>query len=70
MHLVRIIFCRAWDKMGQKSQYMAQNDQKCILWAKFGRFWAKNPNSYGISVLQITYVLQITDLPKEGGRGL
>ena len=27
--------------MDQKGQYFAQNDQKCIYWAKFGCFWAK-----------------------------
>ena len=35
-HLVRIVFCRAWDEMGQKCQYMAQNYQKCIFWTKLG----------------------------------
>ena len=42
--------------MDQKTQNLAQNYQKCIFWAKFGRFWAINPNSYGITVLQITDV--------------
>ena len=27
-------------------QGLAQNDQKCQFQAKFGRFWAKNPNYY------------------------
>ena len=27
-------------------QGLAQNDQKCRFWAKFGCYWAKNPNSY------------------------
>ena len=27
-----------WDEMGQKYQYLAQNDQKCIFWSKFGLF--------------------------------
>ena len=30
----------------QKWQYLAQIDQKCQFWAKFGRFWAKNPFFY------------------------
>ena len=38
---------RALDKIGKKWQYLAQNDQKCRFWTKFGRFWAKNPNFYG-----------------------
>ena len=45
--LFALVFGRAWDKMGKKCQYLAQNDQKCIFWTKFGRFWAKNPNFYG-----------------------
>ena len=40
-------FGRAWDEMGNKCQYLAQNDQKWIFWTNFGRFWAKNPNFYG-----------------------
>ena len=33
------LFCGlAWHQMGQKGQYLAQNNQKCIFWAKFGRF--------------------------------
>merc|ERR1711952_59780 len=46
-HLVHIVF---WSGIGQnlqKWQYLAQNDQKCRFWTKFGRFWAKNPNFYG-----------------------
>ena len=35
------------EKKGKKGQYLAENDQKCIFWTKFGRFWAKNPNFYG-----------------------
>ena len=27
-------------------QYLAQNDQKCRFWTKFGHFWAKKPNLY------------------------
>jgi len=46
-HLVRIVFGRAWDQMGKNGQYLAQNDQKCVFWTNFGRFWAKNPNIYG-----------------------
>ena len=38
---------RAWHQMDNKGQYLAQNDQICIFWTKFGRFWAKNPNFYG-----------------------
>ena len=31
-YLVRIVFGRVWDTMGQKWQYLAQNDQKYIFW--------------------------------------
>ena len=34
-------------KKGQKCQYFAQNDQKCIFLTNFGHFWAKNPNFHG-----------------------
>ena len=44
--LFALFFGQAWDEMGQKYKYLAQNDQKCQFWAKFGRFQAKNPNSY------------------------
>ena len=37
-------FGQARNQMDQKNHYFAQNDQKCIFWAKFGYFWAKNPN--------------------------
>ena len=33
---------RAWQQMDQKGQYLAPNDQRCIFWAKFGRFGNKN----------------------------
>ena len=46
-HLVHIVFWSALDNMCKKWQYLAQNDQKCRFWTKFGRFWAKNPNFYG-----------------------
>ena len=36
-----MFFGWARDKIGQKCQYLAQNDQECINWAKFGRLWAK-----------------------------
>ena len=36
-------FGRAWHQMDQQGQSLAQNDQKCIFWAKFDRFWTKNP---------------------------
>ena len=42
-----LFLSRAWNKMGQKCQYLAKNDQKCIFWTKSGSFWAKNPNFYG-----------------------
>ena len=42
-HLIRINF---WEEMGQKCQYLAQNDQKCQFWAKFGRFRAEKPYSW------------------------
>ena len=47
-HLVRIVLLvghgTKWIRYGQ---YLAQNDQKCIFQAKFGRFGVKTPNSYG-----------------------
>ena len=46
-HLVHISFWTVIGQNVQKWQYLAQNDQKCIFWTKFGRFWAKNPNFYG-----------------------
>ena len=46
-HLVHIVFWSGIGQNVQKCQYLAQNDQKCIFWTKFGRFWAKNPNLYG-----------------------
>ena len=42
-----LIFGQAWDQMGQKFQHLAQNDHKCILYAKFGHFGAKNANLNG-----------------------
>ena len=45
-NLSALFFGQAQDKMGQKCQYLANNNQKCIFWTNFGRFWAKNPNSY------------------------
>ena len=47
-NLSALFFSQALDQVGQKCQYLAQNDQKCIFWTKFGHFWAKNPNFYGI----------------------
>ena len=46
-HLVHIVFWSGIGQNVQKWQYLAQNDQKCRFWTKFGRFWAKNPNFYG-----------------------
>ena len=43
-HLDRIVFQSGMGRNVQKGQYLAQNDQKCIFWTNFGRFWAKNPN--------------------------
>ena len=34
-------FGRTWDEMGQKRQYLAQNEQNCIFWTKFGLFGPK-----------------------------
>ena len=42
--LFTLVFGLALDKMCKKLQYLAQNDQKCRFWTKFGRFWARNPN--------------------------
>ena len=39
--LFALVFGRAWDEMGKKWQYLAQNDQKCIFWTNFGRFWPR-----------------------------
>ena len=39
--LFALFFGQAWNQMGQKGQYLVQNDQKCMCWAKFGRFWDK-----------------------------
>ena len=39
--LFALFFGQTWDEMRQKCQYLAQNDQKCKFWTKFGRFWAK-----------------------------
>ena len=39
-HHVRIVFGQARDQVDHVGQYLAQNDQKCI-------FWAKNPDFYG-----------------------
>ena len=47
-NLSALFFGQALDKMCKKWQYLAQNDQKCIFWTKFGHFWAKKPNFYGI----------------------
>ena len=44
--------------MGKKCQYLAQNDQKCILWTKFGRFWASNPNFPGVSKSFGTHIMK------------
>ena len=46
-NLSALFFGQALDQMGQKCQYLAQNDQKCIFWTKFARFVAKNLDSYG-----------------------
>ena len=46
-HLVHIGFWSGIGQNVQKMAYLAQNDQKCIFWTNFGRFWAKNPNFYG-----------------------
>ena len=46
-HLVCIVFWSGTAPNGPKMPLLAQNNHKCILWAKFGRFWANNPNFYG-----------------------
>ena len=45
--LVRIVFWSSKAQYGPKMLIFGRNDQKCIFWAKFGCFWAKNPNFYG-----------------------
>ena len=37
--LVRIVYGQEWDKMGQKHQYLALNDQKYIF---FDQIWQKS----------------------------
>ena len=37
----------AWHQKDHIGQYLAQNDHKCIFWAKFGLLWAKNLTFYG-----------------------
>ena len=39
-------------------QYLAQNDQKCIFWAKIGHFGAKNPNFPGGSKKFGTHLME------------
>ena len=46
--LLTLVFGQTLDKMCKKWQYLAQNDQKCRFWTKFGHFWAKKPNFYVI----------------------
>ena len=41
--LFTLFFNQELDKMCKKWQYLAQNDQKCRFWTKFGHFWAKYP---------------------------
>ena len=59
-HLVRIGFWSPWDEMSKKCQYLAQNNQKCIYWVKFGLFWAKNLNLTGGSK---TFGTHVTEKP-------
>ena len=37
---------------------LAQNDQKCQFWAKFGRFWAKNPFFTGEIKSFVTHITE------------
>ena len=46
-HLVCIVFWSGIGRNGQKMPIFGPKWPKCIFWAKFGRFWAKNPNFYG-----------------------
>merc|ERR1711952_108740 len=48
-HLFHIVFWSGIGQNVQKWQYLAKNDQKCIFWTKFGRFWAKNPKFLQVS---------------------
>ena len=52
--LFELCFGRVWDQMGQKCQYFAKYDQKCIFWAKFGRFTGGS-KSFGTHVTK-TYL--------------
>ena len=47
--LFTLVFGQTLDKMCKKWQYLAQNDQKCRFWTKFGHFWAKNLIFRGVS---------------------
>ena len=46
--LVHIVF---WLGIGSNGPKMPVFDQKCQFWAKFGRFWAKNP-FFGVKLLE------------------
>ena len=37
---------------------LAQIDQKCQFWAKFGRFWAKNPFFTGEIISFVTHITE------------
>ena len=58
--MLAFFFGRAWDKMGQKYQYLALNDQKCIFWTKFYLFVPKILILTGRSKIFVTYVKEKT----------
>ena len=58
--MLALFFGRASDKMGQKYQYLALNDQKCIFWTKFDLFVPKILILTGRSKIFVTYVEEKT----------
>ena len=43
---------------GHQMHALAQIDQKCQFWAKFGRFWAKNPFFYWRNQKFVTHITE------------
>ena len=55
--LFAFAFGQAWDKMGKKCQYLAQNDQKCIFWTNFGPILDQILFISGVSKSFGTYIM-------------
>jgi len=72
-----LVFGRALDKMCKKWQYLAENDQKCIFWTKFGLFWPKililtgGSKSFGTQVTEKPprYLVRIVSWSAMGSKG-